>query len=232
MKRRRRRRILPNGARAIMGSRQEPPDSLDWFPTPPWGTRALMERVLPSLGIDPKSIGSVWEPACGEGHMSKVIEEYCTPVIASDIFDYGVGAAVADFFAHQVECDWIITNPPFLPAEQFALRALEIATRGVALFTRSQWIESVGRYERLFSKHPPTVVAPFVERIPLHKGRWEPAGSTATAYCWVVWVKGETRPTRLAWIAPGCRRSLTRAGDVARFAPHSIGAMPIFSSPT
>ncbi len=29
-----------NGARAIMGSRQEPDDSLDYFPTPPWATRA------------------------------------------------------------------------------------------------------------------------------------------------------------------------------------------------
>lgn len=36
---------LPNGARAIMGSRHEPEDSLDFFPTPPWATRAHQESL-------------------------------------------------------------------------------------------------------------------------------------------------------------------------------------------
>src|ERR1700722_14979045 len=31
-----------NGGRAVMANRNEPDDSLDFFPTPPWGTRALM----------------------------------------------------------------------------------------------------------------------------------------------------------------------------------------------
>jgi hypothetical protein len=72
-----------NGARAVMGSRQEPDDSLDFFPTPPWATRALFERVLPHSGID--KIDSAWEPACGEGHMLQVIEEYVRKVDGSDI---------------------------------------------------------------------------------------------------------------------------------------------------
>jgi hypothetical protein len=58
-----------NGARAIMGSRVEPDDSLGYFPTPPWATRALMERVLPTLDIC--ELGATWEPACGEGHMAR-----------------------------------------------------------------------------------------------------------------------------------------------------------------
>jgi hypothetical protein len=40
-----------NGARAIMAARQEPADSLDFFPTPPFATRALVEHALPALGI-------------------------------------------------------------------------------------------------------------------------------------------------------------------------------------
>ena len=61
------------GFTAVMAQRREPPDALDFFPTPLWGSRALFRHVLPFLGID--AIGSAWEPACGEGHMAAVIRE-------------------------------------------------------------------------------------------------------------------------------------------------------------
>jgi hypothetical protein len=63
-----------NGARSVMGSRQEPADSIDFFPTPPWATRALMKEVLPEClpGSGWSENWKIWEPACGEGHMSKV----------------------------------------------------------------------------------------------------------------------------------------------------------------
>ena len=61
-----------NGARAIMGSRQEPDDSLDFFPTPPWATRALIKHVI---GDNWRNY-SFWEPACGESHIAYVLEEY------------------------------------------------------------------------------------------------------------------------------------------------------------
>jgi hypothetical protein len=66
----------PRGERlhAVMAQRREPPDALDYFPTPPWATRALFRHVLPALGVD--SIGRAWEPACGEGHMASVIVEF------------------------------------------------------------------------------------------------------------------------------------------------------------
>ena len=86
---------LPNGARAIMSSRVHSAKSLDFSPTPPWATRALMMCVLPTLGVS--DFNSVWEPACGEGHMAEVLREYFAEVSATDIFDYGYGDAVHDF---------------------------------------------------------------------------------------------------------------------------------------
>ena len=176
-----------NGARAIMGSRQEPDDSLDYFPTPPWATRALIEKVLwPYLGGEP--LRSFWEPACGEGHMSEVLREYCPCVLASDIHDYGLEfQAVHDFLGDDIKLcrphvDWIVSNPPFGDkTEAFVLRAIEWAQVGVAMFVRLQWLESVGRYEAIFRDHPPTIIAFFAERVNLCKGRCEPEGSTATA---------------------------------------------------
>lgn len=79
-----------------MAGRIEPPDALDYFPTPPFATRALCECVL---GIDrarPLS-SSVWEPAAGGSHMAEVLKEYFTTVHASDVHDYGCGYEVGSF---------------------------------------------------------------------------------------------------------------------------------------
>jgi hypothetical protein len=111
--------------------------ALDFFPTPPWATRALFRHVLPALGVE--VIVGAWEPACGEGHMAAVIAEFAgSSVIASDIFDYGYGVVPVDFLfdAPLAQPDWIITNPPFSLACEFTLRALDLATEGVAMLVR------------------------------------------------------------------------------------------------
>lgn len=220
------------GSRSIMGSRQEPDDSLDYFPTPPWATRALIEYVLPEIGITGRQLNSVWEPACGEGHISEVVKEYGIKVYATDIFDYGRKQdRLCDFlsgdYAPHIKknpYEWIITNPPFADnAIKFVQTALDHAKVGVAMFFRSQWaVEGVERYETIFRDHQPTMCAFFVERVNLCKGRWDPDGTTATAYCWLVWKKDEApRPT--FWIPPGCRKSLTMPDDREKFAEWSIG---------
>lgn len=214
-----------NGARAIMGSREEPSDSLDFFPTPPWATRALLERVFPQVvRRSDCHRQTAWEPACGEGHIAEVLREYFVTVLASDIHDYGYGA-VSDFLSDPLydrRGDWIITNPPFAEkSEAFLLRALELARIGVAIFVRLQWLETEGRYERVFSVHPPTLIAFFAERVNLCKGRWDPEGGTATAYIWLLWVRGQA-PRAPFWIAPGCRKQLARDGDDGWFTKHPV----------
>jgi hypothetical protein len=215
--------MMPRGGYAVVARRSDPPDSLDYFPTPPWATRAFMEHVLKHRGLyDPAD--RVLEPACGEGHMASVLREYYPDVIARDVFPYGYGE-VGDFldrmYLHGQNdgSDWIITNPPFKVAEEFVHRALEVAERGVAVLVRTAWLEGEGRYFRLFSQTPPYLVSQYVERVPMHKGRWEPDGGSMTAYCWVVWVRwtGRPRGTAYDWIPPGQRKGLTKATDAERF---------------
>lgn len=211
---------MPGGGLSIAHSRVEPKNGLDFFPTPLWGTRALFEHVLAHLNrLGHCKFQSVLEPACGEGHMAEVLKEYFPMVIASDIKDYGCGYGVADFLDKDTftNSDWIITNPPFNVSTEFVLKAIELAGTGVAMFVRLSWLESAGRYEHIFRDHPPSQVAIFSERVPLHKGRWEAGGSTMTAYVWLVWIKGMP-PRPPFWIPPGCRKSLTRPDDAARFA--------------
>lgn len=222
-----------NGARSIMASRQEAIESLDYFPTPPWATRALVEDVLPQLGVD-LADASVWEPACGEGHISGVLEEYAREVVATDIYDYSLEGrsppgwrAAGDFLEVPIEqfgrFDWIITNPPFEDrAIAFVQHALDLAGTGVAMFFRSQWaVEGVERYEKLFRDTPPSLSAWFVERVNLCKGRWDPDGSTATAYCWLIWTAGVERFAPF-YIPPGRREARARVDDVTRFTAHPV----------
>lgn len=223
-----------NRSNAVMAQRAEAPDALDFFPTPPWATRALIEEV-----IDPHAVKGLtcWEPAAGEGHMAEVLRPYFAVLHASDVHDYGRGYAVGSFVGgglstDRASCstpDWIITNPPFNLAGEFLNRALYEAKTGVALLLRTAWIEGEQRWRDIFSKTAPSTIAQFAERVPMVKGRWDPEASSATAYMWFIWERdlhnnfpnnGYSRRGRseLVWIPPGAKRRHTARDDVARFA--------------
>lgn len=203
-----------------MAQRVEPADSADLFPTPPWATRALVQW-LGQQGV-PVCAHSVWEPASGLGHMSRALEEFFASVKSSDAIDYGIGHETIDFVDQESipewlwpSADWIITNPPFKLAEEFCHNAIRHAKVGVAMLVRTTFLEGVKRHRDLFSVTPPSYVLQFTERVPMHRGRLEANGSTATAYCWVVWIKGDdSRDTRLRWLPP-CRKMLERPDDYA-----------------
>lgn len=204
--------MTQNTSHAVMAQRVESKDSLDDFPTPPWATRALIEHVI---GRDATKGKTCLEPACNRGFMARPLKEYFDSVKSSDVFDYGFGEKV-DFLAQQYQpssYDWVITNPPFKLAEAFVREGMRVATTGVAMLTRTVFIESVGRYERLFSVNPPWRFAQFVERVPMVKGRLDEAASTATGYCWLVWLKNSTNePPELCWVPP-CRKALEQDED-------------------
>jgi len=228
-----------NQSPAVMNQRHEAHDSLDHFPTPPWATRALCEQLAARF---PLHLLHVWEPACAEGHMARPLGEYFDRVIATDVQDYGYGAMLHthDFlmpFDLADPVDWIITNPPFKLGADFIRRALDLAEVGVAMFVRTSFIEGQGRYDTLFRDYPEAMVLPFTERVVLWKGilldpdvpvtRWIEKRSewvcekptSATSYCWLVWIKGSNQPTELHRIAP-CRVDLTRPGDYPPLPEH------------
>ncbi len=187
-----------------MAQRVEARDSLDDFPTPPWATRALIEYVIGKNVADLNCL----EPACGAGNMSKPLSEYFGEVESRDIASYNFGRQ-EDFLTSSLveQWDWIITNPPFRLAENFINHALNKTRVGAAFLVRTTFIESVGRYNRLFLSNPPTIFAQFVERVPMVKGRLDRTASTATGYCWLVWIKNSEISPKLVWIPP-CRKRL------------------------
>lgn len=206
---------MQNTSHAVMSQRTDPKDSPDDFPTPPWATRGLIEHVIQNK----RELAdlSCWEPACGAGHMSKVLKDYFREVRSSDAYDYGYGS-IFDFVLDRTEnekFDWVITNPPFRLAEAFVLRALQIAQHGVAILARSVFLESVGRFDAIFKLTPPSKFAQFVERVPMVKGRLDKTASTATGYAWFVWEKNNPGVPYLVWVPP-CRKLLERPEDYER----------------
>ncbi|QBX34620.1 methyltransferase [Paracoccus liaowanqingii] len=203
-----------NISTAVMQRRSEPHDSLDDFPTPPWATRALCHWLREATGRVLSDM-SCREPAANRGHMFRPLREFFASVEAADIHDYGAGFPQQDYLfgPNPERVDWTITNPPFRLAEQFISRALATSELGVAVIVRSAFLEGIGRHDRLFCITPPTDILQFSERVVMHKGRLVPGGSTATAYCWLVWDKcSPPRCTIFDWIEP-CRSKLERASD-------------------
>lgn len=204
---------MQNTSHAVMAQRIEPADSPDDFPTPPWATRGLIEHALETkAGL---ATMTCLEPACGAGHMAKVLKEYFREVHCADAYSYGY-APVRDFLTYPYETnayDWVITNPPFRLAEEFVLSALKVARRGVAILARTVFLESVGRFNEIFRDAPPTKFAQFVERVPMVRGRLDAKATTATGYAWFVWEKNmRTAAPTLMWVPP-CRKKLERKND-------------------
>ncbi|MDZ4374001.1 MAG: hypothetical protein U1C74_21610 [Phenylobacterium sp.] len=218
----------------LSAHRVSPDDDEDFYPTPIWAARAGAERVA---FLDSKA-RTAWEPACGAGHLAHGLRDYFPTVHTSDAYPYD-GNQILDFTglaAGRPNADWIITNPPFNLAEDFIRLAWERARRGVALLMKIAALETVGRHPLLTRDCPLTLVMPFSERVPMHKGRWEPDGSTAAFYAWFVWVKPALRPARFmarvggelqpaTWlIPPGTRARLERPDDARLFGVGARGA--------
>ena len=88
----------------------------DFYPTPIECTQALLDFLKEKNA----KINKVWECACGELHMSNVIEQNGIDVISTDILT-GIDFITAEVPDNNI--DWIITNPPFNVAEKFIERA-------------------------------------------------------------------------------------------------------------
>jgi hypothetical protein len=169
------------GMNLANGSKVSKRRDLDFYPTPPDVTHALM-RFL--------NLNScrVWEPACGDGAMSKVIEEYGNTVYSTDLRSEGVyGKGGVDFLKSEYPADAIITNPPFNVSEDFIVHAVNRAPL-VAMLLKSQYWHAKRRTD-LFNAIPPTWVLPLNWRPDFMKG--ERGGAPTMEVAWTVWKWGE-----------------------------------------
>ena len=143
-------------------------------------------------------------PACGEGHISKVLQAHGYEVISTDLIYRGFGDPEPLDFLKETLDDFegdIITNPPYSMGLEFVQRALESVRPGgkVAMFLKVQFLEGQKRGE-FFRHTPPRKVYISRSRLACYKnGDMTGKPESAIAYAWYVWEKGFTGDPVIKW---------------------------------
>jgi len=173
----------------------------DFYATSPEAIDLLKKKIdLPK---------QILEPACGSGCLSERLVELGHEVKSYDLIDRGYGE-VQDFFKMTeppFEGDFaIVTNPPYKIVTPWVLHCLELVPEGslVCLFLKTTFLESKGRYEKIFRNYPPHMVLQCIERVLCAKNGdfdyMRKHGGSAVSYAWFCWRKSDYNQTTLDWI--------------------------------
>lgn len=164
----------------------------DYYATPPEAVDAL-------LSVESFE-GGIFEPCCGEGHISKRLIEHGFDVESSDLVDRGYGASRRDFLWEREKRDNIITNPPYAKmALLMAEHSQKIARYKTALLLKITFLEGVAR-AKFFQKHPPKRIWVFSKRMSLLKdGQSYKGGMMCLA--WFVWETGSETAPKIGWLS-------------------------------
>lgn len=168
----------------------------DYYATEPKAVELLLENE--------KFCSNVWECACGEGHMSKILENNGYNVRSTDLIYRGFGEKTSYNFLENSE-KWggdIITNPPYKFAKEFIEKSLDIIDDGhkVAMFLKLQFLEGKARKQLFLSNPPKTIYVSSSRLICAKNGDFNSITSSAVAYAWFVWEKGFKGNPIIKWI--------------------------------
>lgn len=194
-------RLIGETARAFATNPQIHPSRApyEFYPTPPEATRAL-------LSVESFD-GSIWEPACGEGHISKVLEAHGHQVVSTDLVDHGYGEPSHDFLTErESRAKHVLTNPPYGRGlgDAFCRHALNLTRQTGGKVAMLVAIQSLCHPIRtpFFLETKPKVIYALDECHCYPEG--DPKRATRSLmsqrYCWIVWEHGHTGPTRFDWL--------------------------------
>ncbi len=165
----------------------------DFYETPSEATEAL-------LSVE-KFDGAIWEPACGDGAIAKVLETHGYEVVGTDLVQRQYGRGRIDFLMElRPLAPNIITNPPYKNGLAFAEHAMRLATGKTALLMRFVWLEGQRR-KGFFEDHLSRVWV-FSKRLPrMHRADYDGPKTTSTiAFAWFVFDRGHEGSPTLGWL--------------------------------
>ena len=170
------------------------------------------------IGTDPKALElfldridkdgiklheNIWECACGEGNLSKVLKKRGYYVQSSDLINRGFGTGEIDFLKLKLSAlnQDILTNPPYKYALDFVKHALEMQNNGyyTIMFLKIQFLEGKERY-KFFQENPPKFVYVHSERQKCYLNNIDDKQGSAVCYAWFIWEKGFKGDTIVRWI--------------------------------
>ena len=178
-------------------NRKDDAEINDYYATEPRAAEILLDHETFSK--------NVWEPACGEGHISKVLLERGYDVLSTDLVYRGFGFKVPVDFLNEsfTEADDIdiITNPPYKYAREFVEKSLKCVGNGhkVAMFLKLTFLEGKAR-KQLFQEYPPKTIYVFSSRVCCGKNGVFNRKNNAVAYAWFVWDKGFQGDPIVRWV--------------------------------
>lgn len=166
----------------------------NFYQTPPVATRTLL--AFESF------TGTIWEPACGLGAISTVLEGQGYDVLLSDLVDRGAAdrhgcvQAIGDFLASVAgdgEGPDIVSNPPYGDVlNDFVAHALRVhRPRKMALLLNLNFLCGFKDEARSFvmDDNPPARIYVFKRRLPMmHREGYDgPKASSRMNTAWFVW---------------------------------------------
>lgn len=172
----------------------------EFYPTPPEAVRAL-------LSVESFD-GSIWEPACGDGAISKALATAGHDVVSTDLVDHGFGEQGVDFLRERSpRAKHIVTNPPYGRglADRFVGHALKLSREtggSVAMLLNLASLCHPTRHAK-FINTPPAAIYGIDELVCYPNGN--PSESTARTplhrYCWMVWKPGHVGRSSFWWLS-------------------------------
>jgi len=188
---------MKNGGKLAGGNSARGRVENDFYATHPDSTKALLEVeeiIYPAL-----------EPACGEGHISKLLDVEKTK--STDLINRGYGEGDCDFIKNYEFTgiyNTIITNPPFNLFQEFVEKALKIANKKVIMFGKLQALEGIKRATYLETTPLKTVYVFKRRQQPMRNGQeFDDNGkklSSTMAFAWYVWEIGYEGDPIIKWI--------------------------------
>jgi len=168
---------------------QEIREQDDYYATNPDDVLIFLEQ-LQQDGINLSHY--IWEPSCGQGHISDVLAYRGHNVQSTDLVNRGYGLQL-DYLT-SAQASWsgdILTNPPFKFAAEFIHKSMSILDDDclLLLLLPLRYLETKTRYA-IFQSHMPKYIYTYSYRISIGKGGVFEIGSNAVAYSWIIWEKG------------------------------------------
>lgn len=173
----------------------------EFYPTPPEATRAL-------LSVESFD-GSIWEPACGDGAISKELTKAGYQVVSTDLINRGYGDGQLDFLkSDKPLAKHIITNPPYGThglGDAFVRKALIHCHQTGGSVAMLLNLRSLCNPDRLpkFCKTPPAAIYALDELIcwPEGKPTSKYARIAKQQYYWAVWKPDHQGAPRFWWLS-------------------------------
>lgn len=179
----------------------------DFYATHPESIELFLKKCKEVNYILPEKI---WECACGQGHISKVLKAEGYDVLSTDLVDRGFGEPNIDFLqitkdnikdSYKPYLNCIFTNPPYAKAQEFVEKSLELVNENgiIIMFLKLTFLESKSRLS-LFKKHKLKYVWQYINRQGCGKNGGTFKNGGAAAYAMFIFDKAYTGLPQIDWI--------------------------------